>query len=138
MSLTAPVAGLVASRLVEVGQAVQPGQPMLSLLPEGSQLRAQLLVPSAAIGFVKKGDQVLLRYKAHPYQKFGSHIGRVIRVSRRFGLKSPMQVQVSMGTWLWGPFQRLSTCAGSGPALPGGRGQSVMWPINGQPPNPLR
>jgi len=82
MSLTAPVAGLVASRLVEVGQAVQPGQPMVSLLPKGSELRAQLLVPSAAIGFVKLGDQVHLRYKPYPYQKFGSHIGRVIRISR--------------------------------------------------------
>jgi membrane fusion protein len=59
--LRAPVSGLVASRLVEAGQAVQIGQPILSLLPEGSQLRAQLLVPSAAIGFVKPGDRVLLR-----------------------------------------------------------------------------
>jgi membrane fusion protein len=92
MSLTAPVAGLVASRLVEVGQAVQPGQPMLSLLPEGSQLRAQLLVPSAAIGFVKTGDRVLLRYRAYPYQKFGSHQGRVIRVSR-----SAVPVQSNQG-----------------------------------------
>lgn len=82
MSLTAPVAGLVASRLVEVGQAVQPGQPLLSLLPESSRLRAQLLVPSAAIGFVKPGDEVVLRYRPYPYQKFGSHKGRVIRVSR--------------------------------------------------------
>lgn len=82
MSLTAPVAGLVASRSVEVGQAVQAGQPVLSLLPEGSILRAQLLVPSAAIGFVKTGDRVLLRYRAYPYQKFGGHEGRVIRISR--------------------------------------------------------
>lgn len=80
--LRAPVSGLVASRLVEAGQAVQVGQPILSLLPEGSQLRAQLLVPSAAIGFVKPGDRVLLRYLAYPYQKFGSHEGTVIRVSR--------------------------------------------------------
>lgn len=82
MSMTAPVAGLVASRLVEVGQAVQAGQPIISLLPDGSALRAQLLVPSAAIGFVKPGDRVLLRYRAYPYQKFGSHEGRVVRVSR--------------------------------------------------------
>lgn len=80
--LRAPLAGLVASRLVEAGQAVQVGQPILSLLPDGSVLRAQLLVPSAAIGFVKPGDRVLLRYQAYPYQKFGSHEGTVIRVSR--------------------------------------------------------
>lgn len=80
--LRAPVAGLVASRLVEVGQAVQSGQPILSLLPDGSMLRAQLLVPSAAIGFVKPGDRVLLRYQAYPYQKFGTHEGTIISVSR--------------------------------------------------------
>lgn len=40
------------------------------------------MVPSAAIGFVKPGDRVLLRYQAYPYQKFGSHEGKVLRVSR--------------------------------------------------------
>lgn len=95
MSLTAPVAGLVASRLVEVGQAVQPGQPILSLLPEGSKLRARLLVQSAAIGFVKPGDDVLLRYRAYPYQKFGSHKGRVIRISRSAVPTPSGQIQTS-------------------------------------------
>ncbi len=80
--IRAPVTGLVASRLVEAGQAVQTGQPILSLLPSGSELRAQLLVPSSAIGFVKNGDRVILRYQAYPYQKFGAHRGTVIRVSR--------------------------------------------------------
>ncbi|AWH43599.1 HlyD family efflux transporter periplasmic adaptor subunit [Stenotrophomonas sp. ZAC14A_NAIMI4_1] len=80
--LRAPVAGLVASRLVEAGQAVQPGQAILSLLPEGSELRAQLLVPSSAIGFIKVSDRVLLRYQAYPYQKFGTHQGTVVRISR--------------------------------------------------------
>lgn len=80
--IKAPVAGLMASRLVEAGQAVQAGQPLLSLLPKGSQLQAQLLVPSRAVGFVKPGDKVLLRYQAYPYQKFGHYRGHVIRVSR--------------------------------------------------------
>lgn len=80
--ITAPVAGLVASRLVEPGQAVQAGQPMMSLLPEGSRLQAQLMVPSSAVGFVEPGDRVLLRYQAFPYQKFGHHDGRVVRISR--------------------------------------------------------
>jgi len=53
MLLRAPVKGLVANRLVEVGHAVQTGQPVLTLLPEGSELRAQLMVPSSAIGFIK-------------------------------------------------------------------------------------
>jgi len=78
----APLAGLVANRLIEPGQAVQTGQPLLSLLPKGSRLQAQLLVPSAAVGFIEPGDKVLLRYQAYPYQKFGHHGGKVIRVSR--------------------------------------------------------
>lgn len=78
----APVTGLVASRLIEPGQAVQAGQPLLSLLPQGSTLQAQLLVPSRAVGFIEPGNTVLLRYRAYPHQKFGHHAGRVIRVSR--------------------------------------------------------
>jgi len=78
----APVAGLVGSRLIEPGQAVKAGQPLLSLLPEDSTLQAQLLVPSRAIGFVEPGNTVLLRYQAYPYQKFGHQVGRVLRVSR--------------------------------------------------------
>lgn len=80
--IKAPVSGLVANRLVEPGQAVQAGQPLLSLLPEGSLLEAQLLVPSRSIGFIEAGDKVQLRYQAYSYQKFGHYSGRVIRVSR--------------------------------------------------------
>jgi membrane fusion protein len=80
--LRASLPGLVANRLVEPGQAVQSGQPVMSLLPAGSQLQVQLLVPSAAVGFIEPGDRVLLRYQAYPYQKFGHQRGEVIRVSR--------------------------------------------------------
>lgn len=80
--VNAPVSGLVASRLIESGQSVQAGQPLLTLLPVGSQLQAHLLVPSRAIGFIEPGDSVMLRYQAFPHQKFGHHRGKVIRISR--------------------------------------------------------
>lgn len=78
----APIGGLLASRLIEAGQAVQIGQPLMSVLPAGSRLQAQLFVPSRAIGFIEPGDKVLLRYQAYPYQKFGHHDGVVSRISR--------------------------------------------------------
>ena len=31
---------------------------------------------------IKPGDRVLLRYQAYPYQKFGTHSGHVLRISR--------------------------------------------------------
>lgn len=80
--LRAPRAGTVATMLVKPGQAVGAGQTLLSILPQGSNLEAQLLVPSAAIGFVEPGNQVVLRYQAYPYQKFGQQYGRVLQVSR--------------------------------------------------------
>ncbi len=78
----APVSGLIASRLIERGQTVQAGQPLLSLLPTGSTLQAQLLVPSRAVGFIEPGDAVILRYAAFPHQKFGHYRGTVLRISR--------------------------------------------------------
>ena len=76
------VTGVVATQLVKAGQAVQAGQPLLSLLPGDGGLEAELLVPSRAIAFIEPGDRVLLRYQAYPYQKFGHQHGTVERISR--------------------------------------------------------
>ena len=80
--IEAPVTGVVTTLLGQLGQPVQSGQPVMSLLPEASTLEAHLLVPSRAVGFVEPGDEVLLRYQSFPYQKFGHYGGRVVRISR--------------------------------------------------------
>lgn len=80
--IQAPVDGVVSTLLGQSGQAVQPGQPVLSVLPASGSLEAHLLVPSRAVGFVGPGDEVLLRYQSYPYQKFGHHGGKVVRISR--------------------------------------------------------
>ena len=81
-SVKAPVSGLVTTRLVDAGQSVQAGQTLFALLPDGAQLEAHLLVPSRAVGFIREGATVQLRYQAFPYQKFGHQQGVVRRVSR--------------------------------------------------------
>lgn len=81
LAIRAPVAGVVATQIVKPGQAVQQGQPLLSVLPGDGKLEAELLVPSRAIGFIEPGDTVLLRYQAYPYQKFGHQTGRVTQIS---------------------------------------------------------
>ena len=83
LAITAPITGVVATQLFKAGQAVQSGQPLMSVLPGDGTLEAELLVPSSAIGFIEAGDTVLLRYQAYPYQKFGHYTGHVTRVSRR-------------------------------------------------------
>jgi membrane fusion protein len=55
---------------------------VLSIVPAGAKLQAQLFSPSRAIGFVHPGQHVLLRYQAFPYQKFGYYEGVVADISR--------------------------------------------------------
>ncbi|KVM03966.1 anibiotic ABC transporter [Burkholderia ubonensis] len=80
--LRAPQASVVAALLAKPGQVVIAGQSLASLLPQGAQLEARLMVPSRAIGFVRPGARVVLRYEAYPFQKFGQQFGRVTEVSR--------------------------------------------------------
>jgi len=51
-------------------------------VPPDMRLEAQLYGPSRAVGFVRPGQRVLLRYQAYPYQRFGHYEGVVASVSR--------------------------------------------------------
>ncbi|WP_205393403.1 HlyD family efflux transporter periplasmic adaptor subunit [Xanthomonas hydrangeae] len=82
IAIIAPASGIVAAQQVKAGQAVQNGQPLVSVLPGDGKLEAELLIPSRAIGFISPMDKVLLRYQTYPYQKFGHHEGFVSRISR--------------------------------------------------------
>ena len=52
------------------------------LLPNNAKLQANLYLPSRAYGIVLKDMEVLLRYPAYPYQKFGQYAGRVSEIGR--------------------------------------------------------
>ncbi|KPF52165.1 hypothetical protein D621_12070 [beta proteobacterium AAP51] len=78
----APQPGTVSTVLAEPGQSVSPASALATLVPQGSQLQAQLFAPSRAIGFVQPGQPVRLRFEAFPYQKFGQQPARVLQVSR--------------------------------------------------------
>jgi membrane fusion protein len=93
--LRAPQDGVVAALLVKPGQMVSGQQSVISILPKGSQLEAQLMVPSRAIGFVQVGGRVVLRYQAYPYQKFGQQYGHISEISRT--ALSPQEVGALTG-----------------------------------------
>lgn len=82
LAITAPESGIATAVVAEVGQAVDASKPLVSIVPTGSSLQAHLYAPSKAIGFIKPGDAVLLRYQAYPYQKFGHAKGIVASVSK--------------------------------------------------------
>jgi membrane fusion protein len=80
--LKAPQAGVVTAILTDTGKWEFAGQPLLNLIPEGSELQADVYLPSRAAGFVRVGTRALLQFQAFPYQKFGSHEARVTKLSR--------------------------------------------------------
>ncbi|MGI9420375.1 MAG: HlyD family secretion protein [Geminicoccaceae bacterium] len=80
--IPAPEAGTVTSIQAKRGGTAQPSVPLLSIIPEGSVLQAELYIPTRARGFIKPGQRVLLRYQAFPYQKFGHHEGRIAKIAR--------------------------------------------------------
>ena len=77
----APIAGRVVAIPVQLGQAVAAGAAVAVLTPRDSPLTAELYVPSKAIGFVQKGQEVRLMYQAFPYQTFGTGKGVVTSIS---------------------------------------------------------
>jgi len=82
IEIRAPEDGVVTAILAHPGQTVGTGSPMLKIVPQHAPMQAELLAPSSAVGFIRKGGRVLLRYSAFPYQKFGEYWGTVLSVSR--------------------------------------------------------
>ncbi|MCX8005346.1 MAG: HlyD family secretion protein, partial [Burkholderiaceae bacterium] len=78
----APIAGTVTNIAVARGESVAAEATLATILPKGSGLRAHLLVPTRAAGFIQPGNEVVLRYDAFPFQRFGQYRGVVEAVSR--------------------------------------------------------
>lgn len=79
--LRAPIAGRVTALTARVGQPATPQSQLMALVPTGAKLLAELAVPSAAIGFIKPGQEVRLAIDAFPYQRFGTVTGIVQTVA---------------------------------------------------------
>lgn len=96
-ALTAPVSGRITALQAVEGAAAPPSQPLAAILPDGSTLRAHLLAPTRASGFVTPGQEVRLRVDAFPYQRFGAVPGRIIDMSATViapnELAAPVMVQ---------------------------------------------
>ncbi|MGQ0698198.1 MAG: HlyD family secretion protein [Panacagrimonas sp.] len=87
----APQTGVATAVLADVGQTMDGTRSLLlSIVPADATMQAQLFAPSRAVGFIKPGDPVRVRYQAFPYQKFGHAGGRVMSVAKTALLSSEM------------------------------------------------
>lgn len=94
--LPAPQDGTATAIQAVLGASAATTVPLLSIVPSDARLEAHLYSPSRAMGFVRPGQRVLLRYQAYPYQKFGHHEGVVASVSR--SAVSPAELPAELGS----------------------------------------
>jgi len=81
-ALRAPIAGRVTALQAMTGESVDPRHLELEIVPQNTPLQAIIFIPTRAAGFARAGQRVRLRYDAFPYENFGTHEGRIIRISR--------------------------------------------------------
>jgi hemolysin D len=82
MELRAPQDGVVKDlATTTVGAVVQAGAVVLTLVPTGEQLFADVAVKNVDVGFVRSGQQVQVKLATYPFQKYGMLQGTVMRIS---------------------------------------------------------
>lgn len=75
------LSGNITAVQARSGQRVASGQTLFSVLPEDTQLQAEILVPSSARGFIQTGQTVSFMLDAFPYQRFGTLEGEITDIS---------------------------------------------------------
>ncbi|MBV7314957.1 HlyD family secretion protein [Shewanella sp. NIFS-20-20] len=92
----APLTGIVGNQFTHVGEFIRKSSVMASVIPEDSQLQAELYVPASSIGFIQSGQLVTMRYSAFPYQHFGLQKGTVISVAKVISLPEELETSVQL------------------------------------------
>ena len=95
-TITASNSGVVTGVQVVEGETLSQSKaqskPLLHILPEGSELIAELLLPTRSAGFIQVGNNTRLRFDAFPYQRFGFINSEITRIDQT--LISPNEVQL--------------------------------------------
>lgn len=83
LRLTAPVDGTVQQLAVQtVGGVVTPAQPLMRVVPDDTPLEVEALVDNGDIGFVRTGQEVIVKVQTFPFTRYGTLQGRIASVSR--------------------------------------------------------
>lgn len=81
--IRSPVDGIVQQLAVHtVGGIVQPAQPLMIIVPEGSEVEVEAQIVNRDIGFVREGQKVRVKLEAYPFTDYGLVEGTVETISR--------------------------------------------------------
>ena len=104
-SLTAPVAGIINEITVTtIGEVAEPGQPLITLVPEGDELIVEAFLLNRDVGFVKINQEAIRKLEAYPFMRYGYLQGEVEHVSadavidQARGLVFPARIRVTGST----------------------------------------
>ena len=81
IGITAPHEGIMAGGSADLGQAVDPQRPLATMLRDDDHVVAELYIPTTAIGFLKPGADIFIKYDAFPFQKFGQYRAKILSIS---------------------------------------------------------
>jgi HlyD family secretion protein len=82
LELKAPQEGVIKDLATHTpGTVVSPGTILMTLVPRGETLRAEVWVSNQDIGFVRPGQPAKVKLAAFPFQKYGMVDATVARVS---------------------------------------------------------
>jgi hemolysin D len=80
--LIAPIDGVAQQLAVTtIGQVVTTGQQLLVIAPNEGPLQVEALVANLDIGFVKLGQEAVIKVDAFPFTRFGALKGKVVRIA---------------------------------------------------------
>ncbi len=82
MIIRSPIDGTVqASAINTTGQVVTTGTELMRIVPKNSPLEIEAYLPNRDIGFVKAGQEAVIKVEAFPFTRFGIIKGEVFRVA---------------------------------------------------------
>lgn len=82
MTLRAPLSGVVqSSSITTVGQVVMPSEELMRLVPDSSRLEIEAYLQNKDIGFVRTGQEAMVKIESFPFTRYGTITGRVVRVA---------------------------------------------------------
>ncbi len=91
-TITASNNGVVTGIQVVEGEVLSQAKLLLHIIPEGSELVAELLLPTRSAGFIEIGNETRLRFDAFPYQRFGFINSTISRIDK--ALITPNEVRL--------------------------------------------
>lgn len=80
--------GIITDIHVKRGEIITPGTPLVTIVKESAALEARALVENKDIGYLKRGQEVKIKYFAYPYQEFGIHRGRISSIAKKPSAKA--------------------------------------------------